>query len=285
MIIRIDDAEDARLDRFRRIRDRDLRADGGRFVVESPRVVSRFLAAVDENRSEVDAVLLAEDQRLIDPESVPAPVMLADRDLMTAVSGYHFHGGAIAIGRRPGREPGLESLLERIPRTGAVTLIALAGITSMDNIGSIFRTVAALGGSGLVLDGDASDPMLRRTIRISMGQVFRVPWARVRTMEAVIPSLRAAAEIEPVAIENLADATPLHRAVLPPRRMLVIGNEGHGVSADTLDACPTRLRIEGPPDLPADEGPGGPDERSLNAATAAAIALHAAMTRDAGGDD
>ena len=158
-------------------------------------------------------------------------------------------------------------------------MIALAGVTSMDNIGGIFRIAAALGASGIVLDDDASDPMLRRTIRISMGQVFRVPWARVGTLGEAIPELASTANIETFAIENLEDATPLHQAAFPARVMLVIGNEGHGIPPEILERCPNRIRIEGPSDLPSEEGPGGEDERSLNAATAAAIALHAALRR------
>ena len=279
MITTILDPDDRRLDPFRRIRDRDLRADGGRFVVESPRVVSRFLTAVREDRARVDAVLLAPEQRLVDPDEIAAPVYLADLDLMTAVSGYHFHGGAIAVGIRPRRAPNLAELTERIPASGPVTLIALAGVTSMDNIGGIFRIAAALGGSGIVLDDDASDPMLRRTIRISMGQVFRVPWARAGTLVEAIPELASTAGIETIAIENLEAATPLHEAKFPERVMLVIGNEGHGIPPTILGRCPNRIRIEGPPGLPSEEGPGGDDERSLNAATAAAIALHAALRR------
>lgn len=279
MTITIRDPEDPRLDPFRRIRDRDLRADGGRFVVESPRVVSRFLAAVREDRARVDAVLLAPDQRLIDPDRIDAPVFLADLDLMTAVSGYHFHGGAIAIGLRPRRDPNLADLVARIPAAGPVTLLALAGVTSMDNIGGIFRIAAALGGSGIVLDDQASDPMLRRTIRISMGQVFRVPWARSGSLVDAIPELASTADIETIAIENLEEATPLQEAMFPERVMLVIGNEGHGIPSAILERCPDRIRIEGPADLPAEEGPGGEDERSLNAATAAAITLHAALRR------
>lgn len=277
MITTILDPEDSRLDPFRRIRDRDLRADGGRFVVESPRVVSRFLTAVREDRARVDAVLLAPDQRLVDPCEIPAPVYLADLDLMTAVSGYHFHGGAIAVGIRPRRDPDLADLTSNIPASGPLALIALAGVTSMDNIGGIFRIAAALGASGIVLDDDASDPMLRRTIRISMGQVFRVPWARVGTLGEAIQELTSAANIETFAIENLDQATPLHQAAFPERVMLVIGNEGHGIPPEILERCPNRIRIEGPSGLPSEEAPGGEDERSLNAATAAAIALHAAL--------
>lgn len=279
MITTIVDPEDPRLDPFRRIRDRDLRADGGRFVVESPRVVSRFLAAVREGRAQVDAVLLAPEQRLVDSDEIAAPVFLADLDLMTAASGYHFHGGAIAIGIRPRRDPDLADLASRIPAAGPATLIALAGVTSMDNVGGIFRISAALGATGILLDDDASDPMLRRTIRISMGQVFRVPWARTGTLVDAIPTLASTANIETIAIENLAEATPLHQATFPDRVMLVIGNEGHGIPSEILTRCPNRIRIEGPPDLPSEEGPGGEDERSLNAATAAAIALHAALRR------
>ena len=97
MITTILDPDDRRLDPFRRIRDRDLRADGGRFVVESPRVVSRFLTAVREDRARVDAVLLAPEQRLVDPDEIAA-----------VFSYQHTHIGA--------------ELMASLPKLKAVTL-------------------------------------------------------------------------------------------------------------------------------------------------------------------
>ncbi len=280
MIPPITELEDRRLDPFRRTRDRDLRADDGRFVVESPRVVSRFIDAVRAGRFSIDRILVAPEHAATfaaKTEAFDTDVLVAEDALMTAASGYHFHGGALAIGRRPKNPPGLDELIAAIPSEGPAVLIGLAGLTTMDNIGGIFRIGAALGASGVLLDGACTDPLLRRCIRISMGQVFRLPWARVDSLPEAIGELGPLATVDPVAVENLAEATPLTDAIFPERTMLVIGNEGHGIDSATLAACPRRVRIEGPRGLPTDEGPGGDDERSLNAATATAIVLHAAM--------
>jgi tRNA G18 (ribose-2'-O)-methylase SpoU len=279
---RITEPEDHRLDPFRGVRDRDLRGDQGRFIVESPRVVSRFLDAVAAGRYVAEALVA-------DPSLAPGLLERAPLDdvavhstteeILTEISGYRFHAGALAIGRRPRRPPRLDDLLEGRSDAEPILLGGLAGITSMDNIGGIFRTAAALGLDGLVLDARCSDPLLRRCLRISMGQVFRMSWAVVDDLAAASRELTDRAAIESIAIENIAEAPAIHAAPLPPRAMLIIGNEGHGVPADVIDACAAVRRIAGPEDLPEVERPGGDDERSLNAHVAAAIAFHEAMTR------
>lgn len=281
----ITDPDDPRLDPFRNVRDRDLRGDRGRFIVESPRVVARFLEAVDAGRFAIESMV-------VDPTIAPAlldrpvpadvPVHAASHDVLTEASGYRFHAGALAVGRRPRRPAGLDELVGGLPADGPVLLGGLAGITSMDNIGGIFRTAAALGLDGLVLDARCGDPLLRRCLRISMGQVFRMPWAVVASLDDAIGRLAegtSMASITSIAIENLADAPTIDTAPLPDRAMLVIGNEGHGVPATVIAACGGVRRIIGPDDLLDAERPGGEDERSLNAHVAAAIAFHEARRR------
>ena len=287
---RILDPADAALDPYRDVPDRQRRADGGRFVVESPRVVSRFLDAIRDQGT----IRCAAETILLDPSRAPelskeaealgVPVLEADHEIMTQASGYHFHGGALAIGIRPRRPASIEDLLAGLPPRAnrRSLLVALAGITSMDNMGGIFRTAAALGADGLVLDHACADPLLRRCLRISMGQVFRMPWAVGGLMTEVLPELHDRGDFTSIGLENLPDANSFSRrsAKTSPaaeRVVIVIGNEGHGLDAATLGACDEIRRIDGPPDLPASERPGGDDERSLNAATAAAIAMHAIL--------
>ncbi len=278
----ITDADDPRLDPFRAVRDRELRGDQGRFIVESPRVVTRFLDAVEAGRFTVEALVadpsIASD--LLERSArAGVPTLTTTEEILTEASGYRFHAGALAVGRRPRRPPRLDDLLGGLPGTGPVLIGGLAGITSMDNIGGIFRTAAALGLHGLVLDSRCCDPLLRRCLRISMGQVFRVPWAMVDDLAATIADIASRASVATVAIENVAEAPAIHTAPLPDRAMLVIGNEGHGVPSDLLVACAEVRRIAGPDDLPETERPGGDDERSLNAHVAAAIAFHEAVRR------
>lgn len=248
-------------------------------MVESPRVVMRFLDAVQEGRYALEDVVVV-------PELAPE---LTDRlegdarrfvrcteSVLTSISGYRFHAGAMAIGRRPTPAPTLAELWRRCDASGPLTVIMLAGITSMDNIGSIFRSVAALGGDAIVLDGRCGDPLLRRCLRISMGQVFRVPWFEVDRISIAMEGLRSR-DVTICGIENTVDAIRIDDRPLPGRTALIIGNEGHGISTDILASCDEVRRIPGPENLPAVERPGGEDERSLNAGVACAIALHEAM--------
>ena len=287
---RIDSPNDESLDPFRAIKDRHRRADGGRFVVESPRCVSRFLDAVKAGWFQVETVLgdpgrSASEMKVAN--ELGATVLSADETIMTEASGYHFHAGCLAIGIRPARPADDEALMKRLlerdrPR---ILLLAMAGITSMDNMGGIFRSTAALGADGLLLDHACADPLLRRCIRISMGQVFRVDWASTPSLPTALARLRSDHGFKAVALENLPEA-PLLSALsrtpgtdriddrIPERVVVVVGNEGHGLGPEVLEACDTTRRIEGPASLPDEEQPGAEDERSLNAATAAAIAMH-----------
>ena len=287
---RIESPNDDALDPFRDIKDRQRRADGGRFVVESPRCVSRFLAAVQAGWYRVETVLGDPErcsEAMQSAEGLGASVLWADEAVMTEASGYHFHSGCLAIGIRPDRPPDLDRLTSRITDHGRrrIVLVAMAGITSMDNMGGIFRSAAALGADGLLLDHACADPLLRRCIRISMGQVFRVDWASTPSLAEGLGRLRDTHGFKTVALENLPDArllTALSRSpdadrvddLIPDRIAVVIGNEGHGLGPEVLEACDTTRRIQGPPSLPEEERPGASDERSLNAATAAAIAIH-----------
>lgn len=284
---RIEASNDSALDPFRDMPDRRRRADGGRFVVESPRCVTRFLDAAASGRFKVDAVVADPDhvELLERAAALGATVFSADDAVITEASGYHFHAGCLALGIRPPRPEDIDGLVrdvlpESTPRT---VLLALAGVTSMDNIGGVFRSVAALGAHGLVLDHACADPLLRRCIRISMGQVFRVSWANSPSLPEGLARLRKTHGFKSIGLENLPEASSLNTLAgdaedevdgIPDRVVVVVGNEGHGLDAEVLDACDTIRRIEGPPSLPEGEGPGEADERSLNASTAASIAIH-----------
>lgn len=278
----IRDSGDPRLDPYRGVRDRMLRADQGRFLVEAPRVIERFLGAAATGRFDVVALVATPEvaERLEHcPRPDDLPLHLATEEALTEASGYRFHAGALAVGRRPTRLPNLEDLIRGLPTGGTVVLGAAAGITSMDNMGGLFRSAAGLGVDGLLLDADCVDPLLRRCLRISMGQVFRVPWAVVDSLETAFRALEDHAGVRSVALENLPDAPTIDESPLPPRCVLVIGNEGHGLRRPILEACEQVRRIAGPATLPESERPGGEDERSLNAHVAASIAFHEARRR------
>ena len=280
MRIPVDGLDDPGLDLFRDLRDRDLRGNHDAFIVESPRVVRRFIHAVNGGAYDMKGLLLSpehvremeEDLALL-PDAMP--VHVAPLQVMCSISGYRFHAGALAIGTRPRRPPGLESLLASIPVTGRCTLLVAEGVSNMDNVGAIIRDAAALGADGVLLGDGCSDPLLRKSIRVSMGRVFSVPWAGCEGLARTLDHLREAHGIQSLALENLPDAPSIKDINWPERVAIVAGSEGHGISNRTIDACDLAARIPTPSPLHERDRAGGSDELSLNVSVAVAIALYA----------
>jgi tRNA G18 (ribose-2'-O)-methylase SpoU len=256
------------LDRFTRARDRDLRGNDGLFLVESPRVVRRFLRSSWRCRS---LVATPEEWPSIEPLAAARPepidVFLIAHDALTTLSGYRLHGGALALGERTRWPPSATALIERLPSDGPLTILVAERVVQVDNVGAMLRAAACFGAAGVLFDDPCADPLLRKAIRFSMGRVFDVPWGFSRDLGGDLERLRER-DIEPVAIELTPDARPLARLERDGRVALVFGGETHGISEPILAACRERYAI--PNAGPDEDG----EERSLNVAVAAAIALH-----------
>jgi tRNA G18 (ribose-2'-O)-methylase SpoU len=251
-------------------RDRELRGDERLFLVESPRVLRRYLRH-RWDRWACRAMLVTPEvwldvRPLVERRPEAIAVHLASADWMSALSGYRLHGGALALGERTYWPPDTETLLPVLP-AGDATLLVAAGVVQVDNIGSLFRSAACFGIAGVLLDGDCADPLLRKCIRFSMGRVFDLPWAVSRNLVDDLTCLRAAG-FRIVALEQTNEARPLSELPRDGRVALVVGNEARGISAPVLAACDAHVVI---PSI-------GPDEdgeaRSLNVAVAASIALY-----------
>ena len=280
MQIPVDGLERPELDLFRDLRDRDLRGNHDAYIVESPRVVRRFIRAVKHGSYAIYGALLTPehaDEMKEDLEQLPEeiPIHIAPLHVMHSISGYRFHAGALAIGRRPRRPPSVESLLESIPTTGPCTLLIAEGVSNMDNVGAIIRDAAALGAHGVILGEGCSDPLLRKAIRVSMGRVFSVPWVCCTRIREVLETLRNTHGIQSLALENLPTAQPISEISWPQRIAIVAGSEGHGIHHKTIDACDLIASIPTPMPLPEHDRAGGCDELSLNVSVAVAIALYA----------
>lgn len=255
----IDDAKDSRLAPYRDIREKDLVGRQGRFVAEG-KVVLRVLAA--QRRFEVESVLVLENKlgslgTVL--ESLPSrvPIYTASRSVIDGIAGFSVHRGVLAIGRR--RDPDTPSaLLRRLPPRTAV--LVLSAISNHDNVGGIFRNAAAFEAGAVLLDSQCCDPLYRKAIRVSVGAVLKVPFARV-------DSTRQAMEILSESGFQVWALSPggslaLSRCAFAPRTAFILGSEGEGLPAEILQTANT-LRI-----------PMSRDFDSLNVATASAIALH-----------
>jgi tRNA G18 (ribose-2'-O)-methylase SpoU len=141
-------------------------------------------------------------------------------------------------------------------------VLALEKVNDHENLGLLFRSAAALGIDAVLLDPECSDPLYRRTVRVSIGTAITLPWGRLRDVGLLGAYTK-------VALTPSADATPIDEIVWPDAVALLVGAEGPGLSDGWLAAADLRVQI------PMEAGVD-----SLNVATAAAIAMH--VSRRAG---
>ncbi len=261
-VLPVTDPADPRLADYAGLTDTRLRRllepAGGLFVAEGEKVVRRAVAAGYDLRS----VLLARRwlaglADLLDPLDVP--VYVGDEGVLRSVTGYAVHRGALAsVHRRPLPDP--RDLL-----TGARRVAVLEGIVDPTNVGAVFRAAAALGMDAVLLDPRCADPLYRRAVKVSMGAVFAVPYARFEHWPAGLDDVRAAG-LTVLALTPAADAGDLDH--LPPearvRCAVLLGTEGDGLTTQAQAAADWRVRIP---------MAGGVD--SLNVAAAAALAFYA----------
>lgn len=240
------------------MRERDLVGRAGRFVVEGD-VTLRLLLG-PRSRFRPDSVLLAPERLPGLAEALrgcPAPVYLAEKPVMSAVTGFPIHRGVLAIGLR-GAEPAPAALVPPPPQPALV--LGLAGLTNHDNVGAAFRNAAAFGADAVLLDAASCDPLYRKAIRVSAGAALVTPFTRLpdgADWLALAGSLGLeAVALSPGAREELGDRP------LPARALLIVGTEGPGLDAGLL-ARTRSLRI-----------PMAGDFDSLNVATAAGLVLH-----------
>jgi tRNA G18 (ribose-2'-O)-methylase SpoU len=189
------------------------------------------------------------------------PAYQVSAELMARVVGFHLNRGVLAVAERAAPVD-VPQLLER-----ARVLAVLEGVNDHENLGALFRNAAALGVDGVLLGPRCADPLYRRSVRVSMGHVLRVPFAALPDSPPWPDSLRLLRDRRIVALTPRAGAVSLSAAGLAGERIaLLLGAEGPGLSDAALAAADEWVRI------PMAEGVD-----SLNVATAAAVAFYAAL--------
>jgi tRNA G18 (ribose-2'-O)-methylase SpoU len=251
---RVTDPADPRLADYVGLTDAARRAKhepaAGFFIAEGASVMQRAAAAGYPLRS----VLLADNRPL--PDGLPdAPVYRASYDVLQALTGFHVHRGALAsFGRLP-----LRSAEEVM--AGAHRVVVLEDVNNHTNLGAVFRSAAGLGMDAVLLSPTCCDPLYRRAVRVSMGQVFALPYAYL-PWPAGLDLLRTTG-FRVLALTPAPFATRLDDVVLDPaqKAALLLGAEGPGLSEAALSASDLRVRI-----------PMAHGVDSLNVANAAAVA-------------
>jgi tRNA G18 (ribose-2'-O)-methylase SpoU len=249
----VTDFEDARLEPYRDLR----RGERAGIVVEGHLAVARYL----DSDFPVHSLLATPAQldRLAAKVPADTEVFVADKGMIERIVGFEFHRGCLAHGPTPPAR----DLRADIAGLAEFAIVALEGLSDPVNVGTIIRTARALGATGVLLDQACADPLSRRAVRASMGNAFALPWWTVPDLTGSLEQLRTSAALTLVAGSPDPGATSLGRWTPRPRTVLLMGNEGSGLSPGLLDLADARVRI-----------PIVPQADSLNVAAATAVLLY-----------
>jgi tRNA G18 (ribose-2'-O)-methylase SpoU len=243
------------------LRDAELRrrldSTHGVFVVEGARAVRQLLGS----GWPVLSLLLRPQRVAAMADAIAAttghgaPIYVAGPAVFDEIAGFPVHRGVLALAaRRPPASAG--ALL-----AGRTTTVIIEGVNDHENLGAIFRNAAALGAGAVLLDPTCCDPLYRRAVRVSVGHVLRVPFARLEPWPAALASV-VQCGFTLVALDPAA-AEGIEALRCPGPVAVLVGSEGSGLSNAARSVAEYRVRI-----------PMAPGVDSLNVATALAIALH-----------
>lgn len=266
-IIEINDLSMPELDVFARLTEGQLRnrrePEKGIFIAESPKVIERALNAGYE------PVSFLMERRHIDGQARELiarcgglPVYTADREVLAGLTGYELTRGVLCAMRRPPL-PAVEPLC-----AGARRVAVLEGIVDPTNVGAVFRSAAALDMDAVLVTPTCCDPLSRRSVRVSMGTVFQVPWTRIGDKPAQWPQ-PGLSRLQSLGFKTAAMALSDNSvSIEDPRLMaeeklaIILGTEGDGLSPHTIAHCDYTVRI-----------PMSHEVDSLNVAAASAVAF------------
>jgi tRNA G18 (ribose-2'-O)-methylase SpoU len=262
----------------------------GMYIAESSRVLRRALAAGHQPRSFFLAEKWVADLADIFEQFPDVPAYIGSAALLEEITGFHLHRGAMAAMHRPAPVPLPELLAgarrvavpedivdhtnvggskvqrpDRAQMQGRARIAVLENLTDHTNVGAIFRSAAAIGVDAVLVSPQCADPLYRRSIRVSMGTVFQVPWTRIESWPGDLELLKEAGYF--VAGMSLGEgAITLDELVAQdhPHLALVFGTEGEGLRPETDQVLDARVTI---PMM------NGVD--SLNVAASSAVAFYA----------
>lgn len=265
MIIQVTDLNQAGPDIFANLTERELRnayeKQGGFFIAESPKVIERALNAGYEPISMLmEEKHITGDAAFLIQRCPNLPVYTAPRSVLEQLTGYKLTRGVLCALKR--KEP--DSLEQAI--AGAHRVAVLENIADASNVGAIFRSAAALGIDAVLLTPQCADPLNRRCLRVSMGNVFMTKWSRIGTEASDWPE-KGMSELNRLGFKTLSmalrnNSVDINDSALLAQEKLAIllGTEGDGLLPQTIDSSDYVVKI-----------PMRPGVDSLNVAAAAAV--------------
>lgn len=261
-LIEISSLQDPGVEVFASLTENQLRnrldPEKGIFIAESPKVIS---IALDKGYEPL--ALLAEHKHIAgDAAPIIArcgdiPIYTGPNGLLTQLTGYDLTRGVLCAMRRP-QLPSLEEVCQ-----GAKRIAVVDAVVNATNTGTIFRAAASLGMDAVLLTSTASDPLNRRSVRVSMGTIFMLPWTVYPGCASLVRRLKEMGFVTAALALTDRSVSIDHPALKEAEKLaLILGNEGDGLAPEVLDAADYTARI------PMQRGVD-----SLNVAAAAAVAF------------
>ena len=266
-VIEITDFSAPELDVYARLTEAQLlnrfEPAKGMFIAESPKVIHR---ALDAGYEPVSMLMERKDiegsAREILQRCPEIPVFTADEELLCGLTGYHLTRGVLCAMRRPAL-PSAEEVL-----AGKRRVVILENVQNPTNVGAIFRSAAALGMEAVLLTPGCSNPLYRRSARVSMGTVFQVPWTYIGAETADWPEKgmetlkRLGFKTAALALSDNSVSIDDPQLMAEEKLAVLLGSEGDGLTGGTIAACDYTVKI------PMYHGVD-----SLNVAAASAVAF------------
>lgn len=266
-VIEIDDFSNPALDVFARLTHAQLRnrlePEKGIFIAESPKVIARAFAAGYE------PVSFLMERKHIQGQAAPllaqwedVPVYTGQREVLEKLTGYELTRGILCALRRP-KLPTVEAVCEN-----AYRVAVLEGVVDSTNIGAIFRSAAAMHMDAVLLSPTCCDPLNRRSVRVSMGTVFQIPWTYIGENPAawaengVKQLQKMGFKTAAMALDDRAVSIEDETLCGEEKLAIILGTEGDGLLQSTIDQCDYTVKI-----------PMSHDVDSLNVAAAGAVAF------------
>ena len=261
----IDDFNAPELDIYARLSEVQLlryyEPDAGIFIAESPKVIERALNAGYK------PISFLMEEKHIDTEGKDilarcenVPVYTSSFEMLTRLTGFQLTRGMLcAMRRKP--LPSIKKLCENVHR-----IAILDNINNPTNVGAIFRSAAAMNIDAVLLTPNCSDPLYRRSARVSMGCVFQIPWTFMTTStfgnNYVSHLQRLGFKTAALALTDNSVSINNPSLMSEEKLAIILGNEGNGLSSDTINHCDYTVKI------PMKDGVD-----SLNVAAASAVAF------------
>ena len=268
-VIEITDFSAPELDVYARLTEAQLlnrfEPAKGMFIAESPKVIHR---ALDAGCVPVSMLMERKDidgsAREILERCPEIPVYTADEELLCGLTGYHLTRGVLCAMRRPAK-PTATEICDKARR-----IVILENVQNPTNVGAIFRSAAALGMDAVLLSPGCSDPLYRRSARVSMGTVFQIPWTFLPAWPEGIAQIKGLGfATAAMALSDNSVSIDNPRLLSEDKLAILMGSEGDGLAQTTIDQCDYTVKI------PMYHGVD-----SLNVAAASAVAFWELRNRD-----